>query len=71
MLINNRKLITGYEDFKAMFHVLNLKNNLNKYWNDIDGWEIIKHVHNQVLTIKKFAIQTTMFVTSTSDDVTN
>jgi hypothetical protein len=46
-------------------------NNPNKYWNDINGCEIIKHVHNQVLTINKFANQTTMFVTLTSDDVTN
>jgi hypothetical protein len=63
--------MTNYEDFKAMFHLLNLKNNPNKYWNDIDGWEIIKHVHNQVLTINKFGTQTTMFLTLTSDEVIN
>lgn len=60
-----------YEDFKAMFHLLNLKSNPNKYLSDIDGWEIIKHVHNQVLTINKFATQTTMFLTLTSDEVIN
>jgi hypothetical protein len=58
-----------YEDFKAMFHLLNLKNNPNKYSSDIDRWE--KHVHNQVLTINKFGIQTTMFLTLTNDEVIN
>jgi hypothetical protein len=58
-----------YKDFKAMFHLLILKNNSNKYSNDIDGWE--KHVHNQVLTINKFATQTTMFLTLTSDEAIN
>jgi len=71
MLINKRKLTIDYEDFKYMFHLLNLKNNPNKYRSDIGGWEIVKHVHNQVLTINKFVIQTTMFVTLTNDEVIN
>lgn len=71
VLINKRKLMIDYENFKTMFHLLNLKKNPNKYSSDIDGWQIIKHVHNQVLIINKFVIQTIMFVTLTNDEVTN
>lgn len=62
MLLNKRKPMSNYEDFKPLFSFLNLKNNLKKHWNDTIGWEIVKHVHNQVLATSKFGIQATMFV---------
>jgi len=62
MLLNKQKPMINYKDFKPFFSFLNLKNNPKKHWNDTIGWEIVEHVHNQVLATSKFGIQATMFV---------
>jgi hypothetical protein len=56
MLLNKGKPMTNYEDFKTLFSFLKFKNNLEKYYSDIIRWEIVEHVHNQVLDTSKFAI---------------
>lgn len=62
--------MTNYEDFKALFNYLKLKNNLNNHQSDTTRWEIIEHVHNQALTIIKSIIQVARFVALTCDKMT-
>jgi hypothetical protein len=46
-----------------------LKNIPNKDGNDSLGWQIAKHLHNQILTTIKVVVQGVGFVALTSDEV--
>jgi hypothetical protein len=46
-----------------------LKNNPKKHWIDTIGWEIAKHLQNQILAASKVAIHGAMFVVLTCDEV--
>jgi hypothetical protein len=50
MLLVEGKPMTNYKDLWPLYHeFLKLKNILKKHWNDFSNWEIMEHLHNQVL----------------------
>jgi hypothetical protein len=43
MLLDKRKPMTNYEDFKTLYDFLKLKNNPKKHLTNMTSWEIIEH----------------------------
>jgi hypothetical protein len=44
---------------------LKLENTFKKHWSDFSSWEIMEHLHNQVLASIKAIIQGARFVALT------
>jgi hypothetical protein len=66
MLLAQGKPMTNYKDLWLIYHeFLKLKNILKKHWSDFSSWEIMEHLHNQVLASIKATIQGARFVALT------
>jgi hypothetical protein len=61
--------MTDYKYLKPLYEFLKLKNIPKKHGNDSLGWQIAKHLHNQVLITIEVVVQGVKFVALTCDEV--
>jgi len=57
MCLAQGKPMIDYKDLRPLYEILNLKNIFGKLWNDFLGWEIVKHLHYQILASIKVVIK--------------
>jgi hypothetical protein len=69
MLLTEGKPMTNYKNLRPLYEFLKLKSTPNKHYNDSLGWEIVEHLHNQILSTIKIAIWGAKFVALTCDEV--